>query len=169
MTEINYTFIRELATMLSTCVSPGTMIHSCRVKFPAVSITSELRPPFRPWREIKPVSLNQALCSSREQFTLHKTHNHVILQSASMTVSIELWTERFRSKSIHVYLHTLHLRSTILWDVMPWSAVHVHWRFGEKYRFHIRGRRVSQKQVAGCPWRRVICWSYGPKKGRAFR
>jgi hypothetical protein len=69
--------------MLSTCVSPGIIIHSYRTKFPAVSITSELRPPFRLWREMKPVSLNQAFCSSREQFTLHKTHNHVILRSAS--------------------------------------------------------------------------------------
>jgi hypothetical protein len=45
------------------------------------------------------------------------------------------------------------IKSSILWDITPCSPLKVNRRFGETYRLHLLGRRISQtrkKQKSAC-------------------
>jgi hypothetical protein len=45
---------------------------------------------------------------------------------------------------LNFYQHPVALNSTIFWDITPCSPLNFNLRFGETYRLHLQGRRISQ-------------------------
>jgi hypothetical protein len=41
------------------------------------------------------------------------------------------------------------MKSSVFWDIMPCSSLKVGRRFGETYRLHLQGRRISQTRNQG--------------------
>jgi hypothetical protein len=62
------------------------------------------------------------------------THNLIILTSSRLNK----YSVRFE------VLTAVVMKSTLFWDITPCSPVHVNRRFGETYRLHIQGRRISR-------------------------
>jgi hypothetical protein len=45
-------------------------------------------------------------------------------------------------------LTTMVMKNTIFWDITPCSPLEVNRRFGETYRLHLQGRKISQRETS---------------------
>jgi hypothetical protein len=84
------------------------------------------------------ISMNADSCSNHKPSILQSSENELNLSINTFTVIFEVLT-------------VVIMKSTIFWDVMPYSKLEVHKWFGEIYCLHLKDQRVNQasnKQAA---------------------